>query len=737
MKMSLQPGTRIGNYEVLSTLGAGGMGEVFRARDTKLGRDVAIKVLPEEFSRDRDKLARFEREARLLAALNHSNIATLYGLEEWEGKPILLMELIDGETLADRIARGPIPIDEAIPLFIQIAEGLEAAHEKGIIHRDLKPSNIKVTADRKVKVLDFGLAKFLTDQVPASDASKSPTVSRGGTKEGAILGSPAYMSPEQAQGEFVDRRTDIWSFGCVLYETLTGNRPFPGRSDLETMANVVSRDPDWSALPEATPMKIRDLIRRCLRKDPHRRLQHVGDARIEIDESLAEPKSTTRRPVRRLRAALVGFAALLLWTIAGGFGVWWIVRSPDPERRPISRFVVSLGPNEVLGAEGDPAVALSPDGSHLVYVAREGDQTRLYLRSLDQLQAKPISGSEGATTAFFSPDGRWVGFYGDNKVKKLPLDGGVPIALCDAPLPVGASWGSDGTIVFTPGDSSGLFRVSASGGTPQVVTTPDPGKGESSHRWPDVLPGGKAILFTIWTDGTLDNAEIAVVSLETVEQRVLVEGGSFARYVPTGHIVYARQGALLAVPFNLASLQVTGTPIPVLEDVLTDPRWGTASFGVSNDGSLVYVPSGLPERRLVWVDREGKVQPLTETRRSFSQPRLSPDGKKVAVTVEGPNPDVWVYEIARDTLTRLTFDRTPDSDPIWTPDGKRITFRSQRSAGWTLLSRLADGSGGEETLHTGPNNQFPSSWSPDGTVLAFMEFESNDQLGPPTSSPGG
>ena len=388
----------------------------------------------------------------------------------------------------------------------------------------------------------------------------------------------------------------------------------------------------------------------------------------------------------------------------------------------MSRFVVSLGPNEVLGAEGDPAVALSPDGSHLVYVAGKGDQNLLYLRSLDQLQATPISGSEGATTAFFSPDGRWVGFYADNKVKKLPLDGGVPIALCDAPLPVGASWGSDGTIVFTPGDFSGLFRVSANGGTPQVVTTPDPGKGESSHRWPDVLPGGKAILFTIWTDGTLDNAEIAVVSPEAAEQRVLVEGGSFARYVPTGHLVYARQGALLAVPFNLASLEVTGTPIPVLDGVFTDPRWGTASFGVSNDGSLVYVPSGLPERRLVWVDREGKVQPLTESRRSFSQPRLSPDGKRVAVTVEGLNPDVWVYEIARDTLTRLTFDRTPDSDPIWAPDGKRITFRSQSLAGWSLLSKFADGSGGEETLITGPNNQFPSSWSPDGTVLAFMEF---------------
>jgi serine/threonine-protein kinase len=570
--VAIPAGTRLGHFETVSFIGAGGMGQVYRARDTKLGREVAIKILPEAVAQESARILRFEREAQLLASLNHPNVATLHGLEESAGLHFLVMELVPGETLAERLAAGALGMEDAIDVLRQIAEALEAAHEKGIVHRDLKPGNIKVTPDGKVKVLDFGLAKAFGVEAPGSDVSQSPTLVRDGTASGVILGTAAYMSPEQARGKALDKRTDIWSFGCVFYECLTGKQAFGGETVSDTLAAILGREPDWQALPERTPSRVRNLLVRCLQKNSLRRLRDIGDARLEIEDSITEASSTIPpRPAKRSRAVLVGFAGLVLWTIAVAFAVWSLTRSPAPERRP-TRFVINPPADEVLGSEGDPAVTLTPDGKGLVYVAFDGLHSQLYLRLLDQIEATPIPGSEGASTAFFSPDGRWVGFYGDAKLKKLPLEGGVPTALCDAPIPVGASWGSDGTIVFTPGDFSGLFRVSADGGTPEVLTTPDPGKGESSHRWPDALPGGRAILFTIWTDGTFDNARIGLVSLETGETRVLLEGGSFARYAPSGHIVFARQGALLAGLYPFEERGTTSVQPPQRRSSSSAPR---------------------------------------------------------------------------------------------------------------------------------------------------------------------
>jgi serine/threonine-protein kinase len=498
------------------------MGEVYRARDTKLSREVAIKALPEEFVKDGERAARLEREAKLLAALNHRNIATLYGLEESDRKPFLVMELIEGETLAERIARGPIAIDEAIPLFVQIAEGLEAAHEKGIIHRDLKPANAIVTSEGRIKLLDFGLAKATSAEASSSELSKSPTLTREGTEHGVILGTASYMSPEQARGRSLDRRTDIWSFGCVFYEALTGRKAFPGSTVSDTIAAILEREPDWTALPSRTPVKVRDLMRRCLQKEPHGRLQHIGDARIEIEEAKRGSSASSR--TRKMPLALSAIAVAVVLALA----LWALLRPAEELKREVSRFTVSLPPDQALTWDNDPSVVISPDGRRLVYAGGlSTEQRRLYVRPIDQLASRPIRGTELATTAFFSPDGEWVGFYGHGgKLMKVRLDSGLPIMLCDVPDPWGASWGSGDVILFAPRAASGLSRIAASGGSPSVVTTPDAEQGETAHHWPEILPDGKTALFTILTNE--GSPRIGLLSLETGEYRVLLHEGSFA-----------------------------------------------------------------------------------------------------------------------------------------------------------------------------------------------------------------
>jgi len=735
-------GKTISHYKIIEKLGEGGMGVVYRAQDTKLEREVAIKVLPEEFAKDLDRLARFEREAKLLASLNHSNIATIYGLEESEGEHFLALELVEGKTLAEQLSSGPLKSQEALEICRQIAEALETAHERGIIHRDLKPSNVKITPEGKVKVLDFGLAKAFdfaeTGKASSVDPFKSPTLTVGTSRSGVILGTAAYMSPEQARGKPLDKRTDIWSFGCLLYELLTGRQTFKGETTSDTIAMILEHEPNWKALPGDTLPTVRKLLRRCLEKDPKRRFHDIADARIEIEDMLSKPSGALREifdgtgePRSGLKRRTVPWSVALLFgvvcIIVASVIVWNLKPKAVKTIQPVKRFVVNLGPNERLGASvyGND-LAISSDGSYFVYVAGEGKRTQLYLRQMNQLKATPLPGTEGAEHPFFSPDGRWVGFFAHGKLKKVLLEGGTPLTICKGGAqPWGATWGPNGYIIFGV-VNSGLLRVSDSGGEPMAITTPDTKKDEIGHRWPEMLPGGKAVLFTIYPVEGLESARIAVFSLETGEQRILLdEVGYDARYASTGHIVYAREGILMAVPFDLQQLKVTGSPFPVLDGVARRGN-DTAFFSFSRDGSLVYI-SGLSEtvgQILVWVDRQGQTTTLMEAERGFEHPRISPDGKQVAAL--GSELDIWVYDMESGRPNRLTFEGDINY-AVWSPDGTRIAFASDRSGHWNLYWKPADGSGEGEQLLKREQKDWPASWSSDGQMLTFYEITPTTQ----------
>jgi serine/threonine protein kinase/Tol biopolymer transport system component len=734
--MPLSTGTKLGTYEVLSAIGAGGMGEVYRAHDTKLGRDVAIKVLPEAFAHDPARLSRFQREAKMLAALNHPNIATIHGLEQSGGTSYLVMELVPGDTLAERVKReGPVPVEEALTIAKQIAEALEAAHEKGIIHRDLKPANVKVTPEGKVKVLDFGLAKAFAGDEPGSDPSNSPTLSQAATMQGVILGTAAYMSPEQARGRAVDKRTDLWAFGCVLYELLTGKPAFHGEDITEILAAVVKSEPDWSCLPETTPTAIRLLLRRCLQKDKTLRLQAAGDARIEIHEALSVPPTAAAASaapaakIWRERLTQIAAAILTLTTIALAIG--FVLRAPKPQQQ--MRLSTEIGADANLYTDYGPAAVLSPDGTRLALVATGSDQKRhIYVRSLDQLQATALSGTEGAINPFFSPDGQWLGFFGDGKLKKISVQGGAAVTVCDAPSGRGGSWGEDGTIVFAPDLRVALSKVSSAGGTPQPLTALDKQTGEVTQRWPQALPGGKVVLFT--SSGTagagagFEDAEIVVYSMASGQRKTVQRGGFHARYLPSGHVVYMHEGTLFAVPFDLKRLEVTGQPAPILEGVVTTPNNGGAQFSFSDTGNLVYVAgrAGGQNVSIYWMDREGKFTPLRETPGNYLDPAFSPDGKRLALDiVDGRRRDIWVYEWERDALTRLTFAGEVNAYPVWTPDGQRIAYSSQEKGGaYNLWWIRADGAGDAQRLAESKSPQYAGSWRPDGKVLAFFQLNS-------------
>jgi serine/threonine-protein kinase len=511
------------------------MGEVYKARDTKLGREVAIKVLPEAFAENKERLARFEREARLLASLNHPNIATLFDLQESDGTHFLVLEFVPGETLAERIKRGPIPADEALPLFKQIAEGLEAAHEKGVVHRDLKPANIKVTPEGKAKVLDFGLAKAMAGEVPDQGLSESPTMTRGATEAGILLGTAPYMSPEQARGKVVDKRTDIWAFGCCLYEVLTGKTAFLGETVSDTFVAVLDREPDWNAMPESTPAMVRSLLRRCIQKDPTRRVHDIADARVELEEALTQPWVTTQEVAlvtRRPPSAATHAIAAMIAAVVTGLVVWFAVSPGAPTARNVARFDFHAPEGlAVSRSTRGSTVAISADGKVIVYAVRSGESTELRIRSMGELEFQSLPGSEGAEGPFFSPDGQWVGFFADGMLKKVSLTGGAVTTLCQAPNPRGASWGFDGAIIFAPTTNTGLNLVPADGGMPHVLTHLDPERGERTHRWPELLPGGKWILVTTLTRAidSYDEARIEAVSLDTGERRVLIDGGTFGK----------------------------------------------------------------------------------------------------------------------------------------------------------------------------------------------------------------
>ena len=730
--MALSAGTHLGSYEVLSQIGAGGMGEVYQAHDTKLGRDVAIKVLPEALAHDAERLARFQREAKMLAALNHSNIATIHGLEQSKGTHFLIMELVSGETLAERVKReGAVPVEEALKIAIQIAEALEAAHEKGIIHRDLKPANVKVTSEGKVKVLDFGLAKAFAGNAASDDPSNSPTLSIAATMHGVILGTAAYMSPEQARGKIVDKRTDIWAFGCVLYEMLTGKQAFQGENVTEILAVVVMKEPAFDALPAKTPPAIRTLLIRCLRKDRRQRLPDAGAVRIEIEEALAAPLTAvaaTAPATRGWRERFTQVAALTMTLIAIAFAVGFVLRAPKPPQ-PM-RLSAEIGADASLYTDSGSSAILSPDGRRLALVASGADQKqRIYARSLDQLQATALSGTEGARDPFFSPDGQWIGFFADGKLKKISVQGGAAVTLCDVGDDRGGSWGTDGTVVFTKDTASALSKVSSAGGTPQPLTTLDKQADERTQGWPQVLPGSQAVLFTSNTQGNYyEDADIVVYSIASGQRKTVERGGFYARYLASGHVVYMHEGTLFAVPFDLKRLEVTGQPAPILEGVVTATINGGAQFSFSDAGNLVYVAGrGSQNVSIYWMDHEGKFQPLRETPGGYYNPAFSPDGKRLALEIfDGKRRDIWVYEWERDTLTRLTFGGEGNAYPAWTPDGQRIVYSSQEKGGAPNLWWIrADGVGDAQRLTQSKNlAQFQESWSPDGKVLAFRQLNS-------------
>jgi Tol biopolymer transport system component len=721
--MSLSAGTRLGPYEVLAPIGAGGMGEVYEAHDTKLGRNVAIKVLPAEFLQDADRLSRFQREARMLASLSHPNIATIHGLEQSDGTHYLVMELVPGKTLAERLISGALGIEEALNVASQIAQALEAAHGRGVIHRDLKPANVKVTPEGQVKVLDFGLAKAFAGDT-AQGLSQPPTRTAG-TQDGRILGTPPYMSPEQARGKPVDKRTDIWAFGCVLYELLTARRAFPGATVSDVIVAVLEREPDWQALPPSIPAKIRDLLRRCLRKDSQRRLHDIADARIEIEEALADsPKAASTAPAiqARTRRPLAWGGALVLLAVIAGLAIWKMKPSSPSAAGTVSRVAITLPTGQLFaGFESGASLALSPDGTRLAYVARQRGIQHVYLRSLEGLEAKPVPGSEGGLEPFFSPDSQWLGFFAGGKLKKFPVNGGEALSIADVPDPRGGSWGSDGKIMFVPRRSGGVWQVSAAGGIPQPITQMP--ANESSHRWPQILSGGQAVLFSAGISGrNWDTARVAVHLAGSGQRRDLIQRGTNPRYASSGHLVYALGGTVMAVPFDRQRLEVKGTPIPVIENVLQLPLTGAAQYSFSETGSMVYVSASVSaaQRRLVWVNRNGSEEPLAAPARTYRHPRLSPDGRRLAVAIEEQETQIWLYDFARETLTRLTIDGKTNTSPLWTPDGKRIVFQSDREGETPetdLFWLLADGSSAAEHLTAAPNDTGP--WSSAGRVLVI------------------
>ncbi len=731
--MTLKPGTKLGPHEVLAAIGAGGMGEVYRARDTKLEREVAIKVLPEVFARDPERLARFRREAQLLASLNHENIAQIYGLFEANGIHYLAMELVPGPTLGERIKAGPVEIEEALRICVQIAAGLEAAHEKTVVHRDLKPANVKVTPQGKVKILDFGLAKAMAGDSSAevydSQAPTAPTEPPkgvGATIPGTVMGTAAYMSPEQARGQKADRRTDIWALGCILYELLTAKRTFPGETFTEIAAGILKGEPDWLALPAETPANIRLLLRRCLQKDLQKRFHSAADVGIQLEDALAAPAGAGQAVV----APAKGWLRIIPWGVAflagaiiTGLAVWKLKPTPMAITQAPAHVTIALPPGDRLAAQDYPPVALSPDGSHLVYGAIHNGVQQLFARAMDSNEVKPLAGTEGSDSPFFSPDSQWVGFFAGGKLKKVSIAGGTAQTLCDSGANGGASWGTDDTIVFAPTNSSGLMRVSAAGGTPQVLTTLDRAKGEVGHRWPQFLPGGKALLFTLVTGPGWDERHTAVLRLETGERRVVLRGGNTARFVPTGHLVYYRAATLLAVPFDLARLEVTSSsPITIADGVVESASAFGAEYSFSAAGLLAYIPASPRqfERHLVWVDRKGEIEPLSAPPRPYDSVALSPDGRQIAVDIRSDTAALWIHDLARGALTRVTTEGS-SQNPIWTPDGKRIAYRGTRAGFRNLFLRTVDGTGTEERLTTGENLQTPISWSPDGKWLAFRE----------------
>ncbi len=726
--MPLSAGTRLGQYEILSELGVGGMGEVYRARDRKLNRDVAIKVLPDAFAADPDRLARFEREAQVLASLNHPHIGAIYGVEDATGRPALVLELVDGATLSDRIARGPIPIQEVVAIAKQLANALSAAHDKSIVHRDLKPANIKLTPDGTVKVLDFGLATAVARSQPGGSGEHDSTTMALISRAGVVVGTAAYMSPEQARGLSVDKRTDIWAFGCVFYEMLAGRRAFEGATSSDVMVSVLEREPDWSLLPAATPPVLVRLLRRCLEKDARRRVHDIMDASLDLDESLAsaipdDAGRATARPSSAVRTTVIMLAVAVI-----AASVTWLVRPTLPIARQLAAVRLSFAPDRPLAdasdacptsqCAGDLVVAISPDGSRLVYAAGSAAEHMLYDRPLDRFEGRPIPGTEGALSPAFSPDGRHVAFVADRKLKRIALDGGTPIVLWQLPSAGdGVSWSDDGTILVGSGVATGIWRVPENGGKAEQVTVL--GGSETLHRTPEALPGGKALLFSA-VDG-ITSEEIFVQSLET-GARTRLPRGINPHFISGDRLVWLQDDTLFMAGFDPVRLELIGAPVPVVQGI-RHGFMGGGQLAVSKSGSIAFVPATDDPhvRSLVWVSRSGVETPTDVANQGYIEPRLSPDGKRIGVVIGDGTEDVWTYEIERHTWSRITTDER-SLFPLWSPDGHRLAFASARTGAHNIYVRPSDGSGQDTRLIASDRINFPISWSASG-ILAFVRID--------------
>jgi serine/threonine-protein kinase len=712
----IRSGERLGRYEIRGLLGVGAMGRVYRGYDPTLGREVAIKSLLHAWDQDAtEERRRFEREARLLATLNHPNIASIFGWEIIEGSPYLVMELVEGQTLAERLRRGPLRVTEAVEVARQVAAALEAAHAKGVVHRDLKPGNVALDPSGRVKVLDFGIAKGLARDDAAPGETAGPT-----TGTGAIVGTAPYMSPEQVRGDAVDTRTDVWAFGTLLYEMMSGRRAFDGHGHAEIMAAVLRDEVDWSRLPADTPTSVRRVLRRCLRRDVRERLQAIGDARLELQETddpvgpPVPPRPWPRAWVPWLLASLFAAALAFVWTRP----------AVAPGAPPVARLALELPAGLALADDYPAPFDVSPDGARLVVLALRDGVQRLYVRKVDGMAAEAVGGTDGAWQPAFSTDGSSIAFFADRKLKRVPVEGGPVVVLAEASANArGASFTPDGSVVYAPSQTSGLFRVDGNGGAAVQVTKPDLLRGEYSHRWPQVLPGGRWAIFTVGSDSaSFDEAHLDAVALDTGERRHLVPEAAQGRYAG-GRLYFARAGRMFAVAFDPQTLAQRGSPEMVLEGVHYDPRNGGAHFAISESGTLIYAPAAptSAEAYLAWVDAAGRLTRIGDTARVFREPRLSPDGRRVAARIgTESSSDLWIVDTTTATLTRLSFGLSPRR-PVWTPDGRAVTVAAQADGRWRLLNLPLAGASTPAVVYESVNRVYPNAWTPDARSLVFQE----------------
>ncbi|MGH9368740.1 MAG: protein kinase domain-containing protein [Thermoanaerobaculia bacterium] len=721
--MALAPGDRLGPYEILGSIGRGGMGEVYRARDSRLERDVALKVIRDEGAADPERLARFRRETLAVAALNHPGILAIYDTGAHGEAPYAVMELLSGETLAERLQSGPLAPREACEIGARVADALAAAHAHGIVHRDVKPSNIFLTEDGQTKVLDFGIARMAP---PDSSTTSASTLEQ---TSGALVGTAGYVSPEQVRGRQADARSDVFSLGAALYEAVTGRRAFAGSTPAETLSAVLSEDPAGYSETSRIPAELRRIVLRCLEKDPANRYQSARDLALDLrawETGALGGAVAAELPGRRGRLAPILGAAGGALLFAAGFLLGTRVRpagrSASPA--PVARVALVLSPPLTVATAERPLFAISPDGTRLVYVADAQGRTKLVLRDLNSLEVRELPGTEDATGPFFSPDGQWIGFAGPDELRKLSLSGGAPESLrFIPPVSRGASWTFDGSIVYSPANTGGLNQMSAASGEEKTLVRPDYDRGEQAYRWPEILPGGKALLFTIYSGGeNFDAASIALLRLDTGQKKTLARGGTSPRYCPTGHLVYARGGTLLAVPFDAGRMEVTGAAVPVLSGIRTEAT-GAAQYAFSSNGALLYLPGPSPNRpgfRIARVDRDGGVRQLAVEPAANYGVRFSPDGRRISYSKGDANQDVWILDLERGTETRLTPEASEEFDSVWSPDGRRMAYTSERR--WEtpkIFARDADGSGEEKLLWKGEDTVVSQAWSPDGRTLAF------------------